>query len=131
MPPHDLRTLAAALPTLTITPDTTSQQAMDAHRMLGSFNDCTVGLVRFERRTPWEWHREDELLHVLEGEVELTLLGAVGPVRHTLVGGSLFVVPRETWHRQDAHVPTTLLFATPAEGNRHSGADDPRGDEGA
>jgi quercetin dioxygenase-like cupin family protein len=123
---HALPTLTEVLPTLTITTETTEREAMAAHRMLGSFNQCTMGLVRFEGETPWEWHPDDELLHVLDGDGQLTLLHDAGPAHLTLEAGSLFVVPRRTWHRQHCQRPMTLLFLTPVDGSRQSMAEDPR-----
>lgn len=74
MTAHDLRSLLATLPTLKITAETTPEEATAAPRMLGSLNRCVLGLVRFSGQAPWERHPDDELLHVLDGEVELTLL---------------------------------------------------------
>lgn len=69
----------------------------------------------------------DELLQVLEGEVDVTVLTEEGePVRATVAAGSVFVVPRGLWHRQLAQSAAALLFATPAETTQHSWAEDPR-----
>jgi quercetin dioxygenase-like cupin family protein len=87
MTSHALPTLIEALPTLTITTETTEREAMAAHRMLGSFNQWTMGLVRFEGETRWEWHPDDELLHVLDGDGRLTLLHDAGPAHLTLTAG--------------------------------------------
>lgn len=123
---HDLHALLKDLPTLDITASTTEQEAMAAHRMLGRCGQHTLGLVRFSGQTPWERHPEDELLHVLEGEVDVTLLTDDGPAHVTLRAGSLFVVPHGHWHRQLPRPVVTLLFGTVAEGSSHSDADDPR-----
>ena len=128
MVPHDLSSLLAALPTLRITPQTTEDEAMAAHRMLGSFNQCEIGMVRFSGQPPWEWHPDDELLHVLDGELDFTLLTDAGPTRLTLRANSLFVVPRGVWHRSHARTAVALVFVTPSAGSRHSLADDPRSD---
>lgn len=123
---HDLGAILKDLPTLDITESTIEHEGMAAHRMLGRCGRHTLGLVRFAGQTPWERHPEDELLHVLEGEVELTLLADDGPVHRTLRAGSVFVVPREHWHRQLPRPVVTLFFGTVVEGTTHSDADDPR-----
>jgi hypothetical protein len=45
------------------------------------FHDCTVGVGSFSGRPPWELHTHgDELLHILAGESELTMLEDGRPV---------------------------------------------------
>ncbi len=125
---QDLQSLTSALPTLKITPETTPPEAAAAPRILGSFNQCSLGLVRFSGQPPWELHPDDELLHVLDGEVQLTLLTDSGPDRIRLRPNSLYVVPWGIWHRSLARAPVTLIFGTSSEGNKHSFAEDPRTD---
>lgn len=128
---HDLRALLGDLPCLEVTRDTSDEAAMAAIRPLGMLNQTMLGLVRFSGLTPWEIHPDgDELLHVLEGSVEVTVLTDDGPYRETLRTGSVFVVPRGLWHRQHAHPHAGLLFATAAGTTASSWADDPRA-EGA
>ncbi|MGH7343093.1 MAG: cupin domain-containing protein [Candidatus Rokuibacteriota bacterium] len=126
----DARDVSAELRTLSllsIGAGMTEEDAGKAMRILAGFNQCMVGLVRFEGETPWERHPEDELLYLLEGEVDVTLLPASGPAQHaTLRTGSVFVVPRGLWHRQLARKPAALLFVTSSEGNDASTAVDPR-----
>ncbi len=111
---------------LTIVPGMSDTGAVPYMKMLAAFNESTIGIVRFSGRTPWERHPAgDELLHVLDGAVEVVVLTEAGPVQATVPAGSIFVVPRGLWHRQVA-AATTLLFATPTEGSEHSWADDPR-----
>ena len=84
--------------------------------------------MRFRGQTPWERHPAgDELLHVLEGAVEVTVLTDAGPVQRSVAAGSVLVVPRGAWHRQRAEEGVVLLFATAAETTDHSWAEDPRG----
>ena len=128
MKPHDLRSLTSDVVTLAMTPDTTEEEAVAATRMLGSLNRCAVGLVRFSGQPPWERHPDDELLHVLDGEVEFTLLTDSGPACVTLRTNSLFVMPRGVWHRSLARAPVTVLYITSSDGNEHSLAEDPRAD---
>ena len=93
---------------------------------IGEFqlNGATCGVGCFKGRPPWECHTEgDELLHVLAGEVELTLAGEAAP---TVLGpGSVVVVPQGRWHRNHARQSVTLFYVTPTEGNRHSWDDEP------
>jgi quercetin dioxygenase-like cupin family protein len=100
-------------------------------RFLEPFNECMLGAVRFSGETPWERHpRGDELLHVLEGEVVVTLLSDSSSESSTLGAGSVCVVPRGLWHRQRSDAGASVLFATPMEGTENSWAEDPRS-EGA
>jgi mannose-6-phosphate isomerase-like protein (cupin superfamily) len=128
MDPHRIRTLARELPELRIGPDTTEEEAFAAMRMLGSFNQCLLGMARFSGQTPWEWHPDDELLCLVEGEVEVTLLPAEGgPATITVMAaGDILIVPRRTWHRQFPRPSAALVFVTSSEGNRHSETEDPR-----
>jgi quercetin dioxygenase-like cupin family protein len=121
---HDLGRVGAALGELRISAETTEADASEAIRALGEFNGCTLGLVRFSGETPWERHAEDELLHIIEGEVEVTILGAGTRVNGTARAGQALVVPRNCWHRQHARVTTTLLFVTGTTDT--STAEDPR-----
>jgi quercetin dioxygenase-like cupin family protein len=87
--------------------------------------NSTVGVGRFSVQTPWERHPDDdELLHILEGEVQLTVLNDDGPIEATVRAGSIFVVPRALWHRQLARTTATVLFMTGQ--TNVSTAEDPR-----
>ena len=94
------------------------------------FNDSTCGIGAFVGRPPWECHTSgDELLHVLAGYTELTVIDDDGQQDRHLEPGSVVVVPRGCWHRNTAPGGVTMLYITPTEGNLHSWAeDDPRGD---
>jgi quercetin dioxygenase-like cupin family protein len=67
----------------------------------------------------------DELLHVLEGELDLCVLAGEGRAELHLRAGSVFIVPRGLWHRSSPRGAVSMLFATPAEGGQESWADDP------
>jgi len=123
---HDVSLELRTLPLLSIGAEMTEEEAGAAMRVLADFNGCMVGLVRFEGETPWERHVMDELLHVLEGDIDVTVLAGDGPAHALLHAGSVFVVPKGLWHRQLARRPAALLFVTPSEGNEASTADDPR-----
>lgn len=111
--PHDLRVAVKDLPFL-------------ENRRLGTFDRASIGVFRFSGRAPWERHPDgDELILVLEGGGEMTVLGEDGPVQAELRPGRLFVCPRGLWHRPIATPEMTALYVTPLEGNQHSWADDP------
>jgi quercetin dioxygenase-like cupin family protein len=126
MEPHDIRAAVSSLPELKITSAITEAEAMAAMRVIGSFNQCMVGMVRFSGRTPWERHPDDELLYVMQGEVEVTVLADAGAVQTTVRAGSVFVVPKGLWHQQMPRPEVALLFLTSAAGNEVSMAEDPR-----
>jgi|SRR5579862_1345467 len=91
-----------------------------------SFHDCICGVAAFSGTLPWEHHSAgDELLFVLTGESELTVLEDSGPVSRTLAAGRLVIVPQGRWHSNNAPDGVTFLYLTPREGNEHS-CDDPR-----
>jgi mannose-6-phosphate isomerase-like protein (cupin superfamily) len=122
---HDLSSRCADLATLRIEGKTTEADAAAAMRVLDDFNGCMLGLARFSGETPWERHEEDELLHILEGEVEITvLLDGDARIHGVARAGQIVVVPRGRWHRQHARATTTLLFVTGTTGS--STARDPR-----
>jgi mannose-6-phosphate isomerase-like protein (cupin superfamily) len=88
------------------------------------FHDCGCGVGAIVGRPPWERHNGgDELLLVLSGWSRLTVLLPRGPCYETLQPGALAVVPRGTWHNNDAPDGVTMLYLTPLEGNEHSWED--------
>ncbi|MBM4265523.1 MAG: cupin domain-containing protein [Deltaproteobacteria bacterium] len=111
---HDLRELAKDLPLL-------------QSRWFAKLERASVGVFRFQGRAPWERHPDgDEMILVLDGGGEITVLTDDGPVQAELRPGRLFVCPRGLWHRPVATPSMTALYVTPIEGNEHSWADDPR-----
>jgi mannose-6-phosphate isomerase-like protein (cupin superfamily) len=105
---------------------TTETDASEAMQVLSDFNHCTIGIVSFSGMTPWERHPDDEFLHVLEGEVEVTILEESGVRQVSLHSGSIFVVPQNLWHKQNSVNGIKLLFITSKVGNETSEAIDPR-----
>ena len=127
MHPEPVLATLASLKELAIGPATTEEDAMASMRPLQSLNGCMVGVVRFSGRTPWERHPDDELLYVLQGVVDVTVLEeGGGKADATLRAGDVFVVPRTLWHRQHTRESTALLFVTSEQGNATSDAEDPR-----
>ena len=111
---HDLRDAVKGLPQLEL-------------RRLGALDRATIGVFRFTGQAPWERHPDgDELLHVLEGDVDLTVLTDDGPRQVPIGAGEVFVCPRGLWHRQRSKTGATILFATPTATSEASWAEDPR-----
>ena len=124
---HPVGATLAGLPELAITSDTTAEEARAAVRAITSFDRCTLGVMRYSGLTPWERHADgDELLHVLEGEVDVTVLTDDGPTEVNVRAGSVFVCPKGLWHRQRPRPAVTMLFGTPTATEEVSWAEDPR-----
>ena len=86
-----------------------------------SFHDCNGGVSAFSGRPPWELHsRGDELLFILAGDSELTVLEHGEREVLTLRSGQLAIVPQDRWHSNYAPNGVTMLWITPSEGNEHS-----------
>lgn len=97
---------------------------------LAQFNEGEVGAFWTNpgAMSPWEMHPDcDELLHVLEGkiEVEVLPLGSGEGVSKILEAGTFIVIPKGCWHRQQMLERTKELYLTPGP-TLHSDADDPR-----
>ena len=96
-------------------------------REFATVNGCAVGVFRTPTDS-WLWERHpdgDELLYLLEGELEMTLLLEGTSEQASLHPGSLFVVPKGVWHRPYARTDVQLLYVTPARTDT-STAEDPR-----
>lgn len=85
-----------------------------------SFHGCTGGVSGFKGRPPWELHSlGDELLLVLAGQSELTVVEGANREVRTLLPGHLAIVPRGRWHSNSAPDGVTMLWITPSDGNEH------------
>src|SRR5262249_43032552 len=123
---RDVRAALSGVPELVISANTTGEEAGAAFPRLGSPKQSGLYAGRFSGLSPWERHTTaDELLHVLEGEVEITTLTDNGPVRNTLRPGTVFVCPRGLWHRQYSANGVLEFSATP-QPTEVSFAADPR-----
>jgi PhnB protein len=124
---HDLRAALREVPHLTITADTTEAEANAAVRNVAKIGKLTLGVMSYSGLTPWERHPDgDELLLVLDGGLEVTVLTDDGPVTRRLRAGEAFVCPQGLWHRQLAAKSVSMLYGTPTETSEVSFADDPR-----
>lgn len=127
MTAQDIGKALNAVPELNITEHTTGEEASAAVGHLGWLGDHGLGVMRYSGQTPWERHPDgDELLHALDGDVEVTVLTDEGPVRTNVSEGSVFVCPRGLWHRQLPKPKVTMFYATPIRTTEVSFADDPR-----
>lgn len=125
-PAIDVRAALGGVSALKVTDTTTAAEADAAFRLLASFNRCTLSVGRFRGLTPWERHRGgDELLHLLDGDAEITVLTDDGPVRRFIAQGDVFVCPQGLWHRQLARETVTGMYLTPMPSDI-SWAEDPR-----
>jgi mannose-6-phosphate isomerase-like protein (cupin superfamily) len=124
--PIDLGSILKSINKLEISEQTTETDASAAMQVLSDFNQCMAGIVNFSGLTPWERHPDDEFLHVLDGEVAVTILSDGDNRVISLSSGSVFVVPKNLWHKQHSATGVKLLFITSSTGNDVSEADDPR-----
>jgi quercetin dioxygenase-like cupin family protein len=122
----DIQATLQAIDKLEIGEQTTKDDAGAAMKIVSAFNQCMVGLVSFSGQTPWERHPDDEFLQVLEGEVEITILGDDEIRTETLHAGSIFVIPHSLWHKQYSQQGVKLLFLTSQAGNEESDLEEPR-----
>jgi mannose-6-phosphate isomerase-like protein (cupin superfamily) len=91
------------------------------------FNGKSFGACDITGVSPvWEMHPDtDEYFHVLEGELELTLLTANTTEHHVARAGCSMVVPKGLWHKPAAPNGAKFIYFTPGQ-SLHSDADDPR-----
>lgn len=97
---------------------------------LGSFDEGGAGVFWSEKDgpSPWEMHPDcDELLHTIEGEIEIEVLPLDGGLssKVLLTSGCYLIVPRGCWHRQDIRVKSKEFYLTPGR-TLHSNDEDPR-----
>ena len=108
------------------TKETPDAQTKAAFAVLAPFGEGSIFAGSFSGETKWERHgRGDELVHVLDGAAELTIMTADGPETVQLRAGMLVVVPQGHWHRFRVPERVTVLTATP-QPTEHTAADDPR-----
>ncbi len=107
-------------------PDTSAEEASAAFATLAAFGEGGIFAGSFNGESPWERHQQgDEIVQILDGTAELTVLTDDGPQVMELKSGMLAVVPQGCWHRFRAPNGVTVMTATP-QPTDHSTADDPR-----
>jgi quercetin dioxygenase-like cupin family protein len=118
--------LSELAPLVGRTPETSSEEEEGAFAELFSFNNGAVFTGSFTGDSPWERHGNgDEIVQVIAGETELTIMADDGPETLSLSAGSMTVVPKGLWHRFHAPDGVSLLTATP-QPTDHTTVDDPR-----
>lgn len=81
---------------------------------LAPFDGGSSWVGKWVGQSPWERHSKgDEFLHVLKGQVEVEVLLSSGKQSNLVSAGSIFVVPRNHWHRQIARQEVVVVGATP------------------
>ncbi|AKJ11982.1 cupin [Streptomyces incarnatus] len=93
-------------------------------RIVAAVNDYDVRIARFEGEHVWHVHENtDEFFLVLDGEVHLGLREPTGARTVVLTRGSVFTVPRGTYHKPSAPERAEVLLFEPAGtvtvGDRH------------
>ncbi|MBL4603109.1 MAG: cupin domain-containing protein [Emcibacteraceae bacterium] len=108
------------------TPETSDEEAQGVFATLAPFDTGGVFVGSFEGDSPWERHiAGDELVQILKGKAELTIIMDEGEQTFKLSAGMVTVVPKGLWHRFHAPDGVTVLTVTPHPTD-HSSADDPR-----
>jgi quercetin dioxygenase-like cupin family protein len=80
---------------------------------LGSYRDGILLLGRSAgSKGHWETHREDELLHILDGSRTLDIVGQDGPHSYAVDAGMIAIVPAGAWHRVRSTGAGTVMSAT-------------------
>ena len=108
------------------TPTTSEAEAEGVFARLADYRDGAIFAGGFDGHSQWERHRNgDEIVQILDGATDLTIMTEAGPEVVHLTGGMLAVVPQGCWHRFDAPDGVTLMTVTP-QPTDHSTAEDPR-----
>ncbi|MCP5149854.1 MAG: cupin domain-containing protein [Chromatiales bacterium] len=119
--------LAALTPIAMRGPHTSDAEVADAFTTLADFRDGGIFVGGFTGDSGWEIHpKGDEIVQILAGATELTIMHDDGPETFELTAGMLIVVPRGHWHRFDSRSGVSLMTATP-QPTTHTFVDDPRG----
>jgi quercetin dioxygenase-like cupin family protein len=81
---------------------------------MNPFEGGTTWVGKWSGESPWEKHAAgDEFIHVLKGTVEIEIITEDGKKSVVVPEGSIFVVPKDHWHKQIAWGEVTVLGATP------------------
>jgi mannose-6-phosphate isomerase-like protein (cupin superfamily) len=111
------------------TPQTTVEEEEPAFATLSDFDNGGIFTGSFSGQSPWERHLNgDELVQVIAGQTQLTILSEDDETVLNLSAGMLTVVPQGQWHRFSAPDGVSVLTMTP-QPTDHSTMDDPRRDK--
>ncbi|MHB9752824.1 cupin domain-containing protein [Streptomyces sp. BYX5S] len=102
----------------------TTFDALWSPRIVTTLNDYDVRLAKAEGEHVWHVHEDtDEFFLVVEGELTIALRENGTERDVVLHRGSVFTVPRGTWHKPHATPGTALLLleptGTPTTGDAH------------
>ncbi|MFI7005853.1 cupin domain-containing protein [Streptomyces sp. NPDC050145] len=116
-----------ALPEPVSLPQTlTTFDALWSPRIVANVNDYDVRLAKAEGEHVWHVHEStDEFFLVVEGELTIALREDTGERAVVLPRGSVFTVPRGTWHKPHAAPGTALLVLEPTGTSSTGDAHDP------
>lgn len=101
-----------------------SFDALWSPRIVTRVNDYDVRVAKVEGEHVWHVHDDtDEFFLVVDGELRIGLREPAGERTVTLPAGSVFTVPRGTWHKPYAPTGAAILLleptGTPTVGDRH------------
>lgn len=108
----DINATVASLPLLKgRTPETEGAEAAAA---FATTENGAVFTGSFEGQSAWERHPNgDELVQVIGGKTQLTIIQEQVPVVLEMKAGMVTVVPRGCWHQFNAPTGVTVLTMTP------------------
>jgi mannose-6-phosphate isomerase-like protein (cupin superfamily) len=120
---HDVQAILAAVGQ--VGEVKTAEEDAAAFPQLATYDGGGVYVGRFAGEGgPWELHPDaDELLHVLDGELEVTVLTGDRTDTVTVKPGCFVVVPRGHWHHVAGRPSVALLAVSP---RTEVSFDDPR-----
>ncbi len=96
------------------TPETPDEEGGDTFAVLAETERTGVYAGSFQGRSPWERHRNgDEMVQVLDGAAEVTIVVDGEPTVLSMTKGTVTVVPKGCWHRFDAPDGVTVMTMTP------------------
>jgi uncharacterized cupin superfamily protein len=124
--PVDINAALAPLPMLRNRgPQTPGPEKEAAFARLAETHNGAVFAGSFQGQSDWERHRNgDELVQILAGETQLTIVTDEGRNVFEMKAGMLVIVPQGCWHKFDARGGVTVLTMTP-QPTDHSTAEDP------
>ncbi len=111
----DINATVASLPVLKgRTPETKGAETAAAFATIATTENGGVFTGSFEGKSAWERHPNgDELVQVIGGETQLTILHEQVPVVLEMKAGMVTIVPRGCWHQFIAPSGVTVLTMTP------------------
>ena len=117
MPPKAVDIDAAIAPLSVLenrTPDTEGSEVANAFAVLAETETGAVFAGSFQGTSQWERHPNgDELVQVLSGETQLTIIMDDGDHTLHMMAGMVTIVPRGCWHQFEAPGGVSVMAMTP------------------